>query len=163
MFNHQSLNPGYSGAKEYTNFTILHRSQWLNFEGAPESQAFTFNHKMTPKNIGFGISGVNDKIGPMTSARVALDVAYHLEFENLFYQLASNWELSTMILIRQLSEQQPLEIIHLFLTVKGNSNLILVLEFITIGQDGMQDSPSHGLLKMKALTYKDIIMVLWEE
>ena len=40
MFNHQSLNPGYSGSKEYTNFTILHRSQWLNFDGAPESQAF---------------------------------------------------------------------------------------------------------------------------
>ena len=87
MFNHQSLNPGYSGAKEYTNFTILHRSQWLNFEGAPESQAFTFNHKMTPKNIGFGISGVNDKIGPMTSARVALDVAYHLEFEKSFLSI----------------------------------------------------------------------------
>ena len=87
MFNHQSLNPGYSGAKEYTNFTILHRSQWINFEGAPESQAFTFNHKMTPKNIGFGISGVNDKIGPMTSARVALDLAYHLEFEKAFISI----------------------------------------------------------------------------
>ena len=57
MFNHQSLNPGYSGAKEYTNLQSS-TSQWLNFEGAPESQAFTFNHKMTP-NIGFGISGVN--------------------------------------------------------------------------------------------------------
>ena len=56
-----------------------------------------------------------------------------------------------------------LEIIHLFLMVKESSNLILVLEFITIGLDGMQDSPSRGLLKMKALTYKDIIMVLWEE
>jgi type IX secretion system PorP/SprF family membrane protein len=85
MFNHQSLNPGYSGSKEYTNFTILHRSQWLNFEGAPESQAFTFNHKMTSKNIGFGLSGVNDKIGPMTSSRVALDLAYHLELEKAFF------------------------------------------------------------------------------
>ena len=42
---------------------------------------------MTPKNIGFGISGVNDKIGPMTSARVALDVAYHLEFEKSFLSI----------------------------------------------------------------------------
>ena len=87
MFNHQSLTPGYSGAKEYNNFTILHRSQWINFEGAPESQAFTFNHKMTPKNIGFVISGVNDKIGPMTSARVALDLSYHLEFEKAFLSI----------------------------------------------------------------------------
>ena len=84
MFNHQSINPAYSGSKEYTNFTLLHRSQWLNFEGAPQSQAFTFNHKMTSKKIGFGLSGVNDKIGPMTSARVALDLAYHLAFKKAF-------------------------------------------------------------------------------
>ena len=87
MFNHQSLNPGYAGSKEYTNFTILHRSQWLNFDGAPESQAFTFNHKMTSKNIGFGLSGVNDKIGPMTSSRVALDLAYHLALEKAFLSI----------------------------------------------------------------------------
>ena len=87
MFNHQSLNPGYVGSKEYTNFTILHRSQWLNFDGAPESQAFTFNNKMTSKNIGFGLSGVNDKIGPMSSSRVALDLAYHLEFEKAFLSI----------------------------------------------------------------------------
>ena len=84
MFNHQSLNPGYSGSKEYTNFTILHRSQWLNFEGAPESQAFTFNHKMTSKNIGFGLSGVNDKIGPISSSRVAIDLAYHLPINDAY-------------------------------------------------------------------------------
>ena len=87
MFNHQSLNPGYVGSKEYTNFTILHRSQWLNFDGAPESQAFTFNNKMTSKNIGFGLSGVIDKIGPMSSSRVALDLAYHLEFEKAFLSI----------------------------------------------------------------------------
>ena len=85
MFNHQSLNPGYVGSKEYTNFTILHRSQWLNFDGAPESQAF--NNKMTSKNIGFGLSGVIDKIGPMSSSRVALDLAYHLEFEKAFLSI----------------------------------------------------------------------------
>ena len=84
MFNHQSLNPAYAGSKDYTHFTLLHRTQWLNFTGAPDSQAFTFNHKMTPKNFGFGLSGVNDKIGPMSSSRVALDLAYHLPLNNAF-------------------------------------------------------------------------------
>ncbi|MEK9603626.1 MAG: PorP/SprF family type IX secretion system membrane protein [Flavobacteriaceae bacterium] len=84
MFNHQSLNPAYVGSKDYTHFTILHRTQWLNFEGAPESQTFTFNHKMTPKNFGFGLTGVNDKIGPMNSSRVALDLAYHLPINEAF-------------------------------------------------------------------------------
>lgn len=84
MFNHQSLNPAYAGAKDYTQFAILHRIQWMNFPGAPESQAFTFNHKMTSKNFGFGFSGVNDRIGPMSSSRVGIDLAYHLPINDAF-------------------------------------------------------------------------------
>ena len=84
MFNHQSLNPAYSGSKDYTRFALLHRTQWLNFTGAPESQAFTFNHKMTSRNFGFGLSGVNDKIGPTTSSRLAIDFAYHLPINNSY-------------------------------------------------------------------------------
>ena len=79
MFNHQSLNPAYVGSKDYTQFVLLHRSQWINFPGAPESQAFTFNHKMTKKKFGFGITGISDKIGPINGSRVAIDLAYHLE------------------------------------------------------------------------------------
>ena len=84
MFNHQSLNPAYTGSKDYTQFVILHRSQWMNFPGAPESQAFTFNHKMSSKNFGFGLSGINDKIGPMSSSRVAIDLAYHLTVNDAY-------------------------------------------------------------------------------
>ena len=75
MFNHQSLNPAYAGSKDYTHFAIIQRTQWSNFPGAPESQAFTFNNKMSQKKFGFGLAGVNDKIGPMSSSRVALDLA----------------------------------------------------------------------------------------
>ena len=78
MFNHQSLNPAYVGSKDYTQFVLLHRAQWMNFTGSPESQAFTFNHKMSQKKIGFGITGINDKIGPISGSRVSIDLAYHL-------------------------------------------------------------------------------------
>ncbi len=78
MFSHQHLNPAYAGSKDYSNFTILHRMQWLNFDGAPESQSFTFSNKMSPKKLGVGISGVNDKIGPLNNTSVAADVSYHL-------------------------------------------------------------------------------------
>ena len=87
MFNHQSLNPAYVGSKDYTQFVILHRSQWMNFPGAPESQAFTFNHKMTAKNFGFGLSGINDKIGPISSSRVAIDLAYHLPINDAYLSI----------------------------------------------------------------------------
>ena len=78
MFNHQSLNPAYVGSKDYSQFVLLHRAQWINFTGSPESQAFTFNHKMTEKNFGFGITGINDKIGPISGGRIGIDLAYHL-------------------------------------------------------------------------------------
>ncbi|MGA0373375.1 MAG: PorP/SprF family type IX secretion system membrane protein [Flavobacteriaceae bacterium] len=84
MFNHQSLNPAYVGSKDYTQFALLHRTQWMNFPGAPESQAFTFNHKMTSKNIGFGFSGVSDRIGPMSIGLVGIDLAYHLSINDAF-------------------------------------------------------------------------------
>jgi type IX secretion system PorP/SprF family membrane protein len=56
----------------------------MNFPGAPESQAFTFNHKMTSKNFGFGLSGINDKIGPISGGRVAIDLAYHLPINDAY-------------------------------------------------------------------------------
>ena len=87
MFNHQSLNPAYTGSKDYTQFVILHRTQWINFPGAPESQAFTFNHKMSSKYFGIGISGVNDKIGPISSSRVAIDLAYHLQINSSYLSI----------------------------------------------------------------------------
>ena len=39
---------------------------------------------MTSRNFGFGLSGVNDKIGPATSSRVAIDLAYHLPIKSAF-------------------------------------------------------------------------------
>ena len=158
MFNHQSLNPGYAGSKEYTNFTILHHSQWLNFDGAPESQAFTFNHKMTSKNIGFGISGVNDKIGPMTSSRVALDLAYHLALKNLFYQLASKLGVVNYDFDQAIIRTTDVGDNSFVFDGEGEFKSNIGLEFITIDQNGMRDFQFHGLLKMKVLTYKDIII-----
>ena len=84
MFNHQSLNSAYVGSKDYSQFVLLHRTQWMNFPGASESQAFTFNHKMTSKNFGFGLSGVIDKIGPISGGRVAIDLAYHLPINDAY-------------------------------------------------------------------------------
>jgi hypothetical protein len=32
---------------------------------------------MSQKKIGFGITGINDKIGPISGSRVSIDLAYH--------------------------------------------------------------------------------------
>ena len=38
MFNHQAINPAYTGSRGITNLTSVIRSQWVGLEGAPETQ-----------------------------------------------------------------------------------------------------------------------------
>ena len=35
MFNKLANNPGYTGSSEAINAMVLHRSQWIGFDGAP--------------------------------------------------------------------------------------------------------------------------------
>ncbi len=79
MFNHQSVNPAYVGSKSFTSITSVYRSQWSGFEGAPITQTVSFNKPIISKNLGIGLSVLNDGIGPITSSSVDIDIAYHLK------------------------------------------------------------------------------------
>ena len=79
MFNHQAINPAYTGSRGITNITSLIRSQWVGLEGAPETQTITFGKSLNSKNLGYGISILNDKIGPTNSTSFDIDLAYHLK------------------------------------------------------------------------------------
>ena len=35
LFNGLLINPGYAGSHPYTSSSLLHRSQWSQFDGAP--------------------------------------------------------------------------------------------------------------------------------
>ena len=78
MFNHQSVNPAYVGSKNYTTITSVYRSQWSGFEGSPTTQTASFNKPIRSKNIGVGLGVINDKIGPLTSTDISIDLSYHL-------------------------------------------------------------------------------------
>ena len=78
MFNQQLINPAYVGAQSYTQLSILNHSQWLNIEGAPETQALSVGTKLS-KKIGIGFSAFNDRIGPARNTSSSVDFAYHLK------------------------------------------------------------------------------------
>ena len=78
MFNQQLINPAYVGAQSYTQLSILNHSQWLNLEGAPETQALSLGTKLS-KKIGIGFSAFNDRIGPARNTSSSIDFAYHLK------------------------------------------------------------------------------------
>ena len=88
MFGHQLLNPAYAGAKQYTHAAALHRAQWLGFEGAPVTQALAVNGRINEKKLGWGLSVMNDQIGPIVNTAVTIDASYHLTLNDQGHQLA---------------------------------------------------------------------------
>lgn len=79
MYNTLWLNSAYAGTRDALTATLIHRSQWVGFEGAPIDQTFTIHSPIYKDKLGAGLSILNDKIGPTKSTFVAADFAYQLK------------------------------------------------------------------------------------
>ncbi|MGB1971277.1 MAG: PorP/SprF family type IX secretion system membrane protein [Flavobacteriaceae bacterium] len=88
MYNHQTVNPAYVGSRGVANFSSVIRSQWTGIEGAPLTQAIAYSQPLSSKNIGFGLSVLNDKIGPINNTSFDVDLAYHLRLSKNNHRLA---------------------------------------------------------------------------
>ena len=97
MFNHQSFNAGYAGSKNYSSFTFLSRSQWVGFEGAPVTHSFAYNGSRNNKNLGFSLTGLVDRIGPLESSQFAADIAYQLKLNDKKHYLGLGLKLSASL------------------------------------------------------------------
>ncbi len=78
MYNTMSVNPAYAGSKNILTTTALHRSQWIGFEGSPQTQTITIDAPFYEENIGIGASIINDKIGPVNSSSINFDFSYRI-------------------------------------------------------------------------------------
>lgn len=79
MYNTLSVNPGYAGSRDALTVTALHRSQWVDFNGAPLTQTLTMHSPLRNQHIGLGLSVMNDKIGPINNTSVKADFAYRFQ------------------------------------------------------------------------------------
>lgn len=79
MYNTLTINPAYAGSRDALTITALHRSQWIDFKGAPMSQTLTIHSPIASEHIGVGLSAYNDKIGPTNNTSVSADFAYILK------------------------------------------------------------------------------------
>jgi type IX secretion system PorP/SprF family membrane protein len=78
MYNMNVVNPAYAGSKENLSIGLLHRKQWVNLDGSPTT--FTFSgHAPLKKNIGIGLSIINDKLGPVNESNVYADISYTIQ------------------------------------------------------------------------------------
>lgn len=86
-YNMNLINPAYAGAGEHTEVGLDVRSQWANVQGAPETQSLFFGTPMG-KNVGLGVSIINDKTFIESQVWLALDFSYRLQISdgtNLFF------------------------------------------------------------------------------
>lgn len=75
MFNGLVLNPAYAGSHAYWSGSILHRSQWVQFDGAPTTQTLAIDGPIANRRLGVGLTFSNDQIGITRQQEVGLNFA----------------------------------------------------------------------------------------
>jgi type IX secretion system PorP/SprF family membrane protein len=81
MFNQMTINPGYAGSGDMINANTIHRIQWVGFDGAPSTTAFTINAPIAPFGFksGVGMNILNDNIG--FNKDIGLSLTYAARFK----------------------------------------------------------------------------------
>jgi type IX secretion system PorP/SprF family membrane protein len=82
MFNGLFLNPGYAGTHPYLSTTALHRTQWVNFEGAPQTSSFAIDGPVQKDKMGLGLLIVNDRIGVTQQTDIYANYSYKVKVAN---------------------------------------------------------------------------------
>lgn len=82
MYNTINFNPAYAGSRGALSIFGLHRSQWVGLDGAPTTNTFSINSPIRNSNLGFGLSFINDKIGPTSENQISADISYSLNISN---------------------------------------------------------------------------------
>ena len=85
-FNPQVINPSQAGSTKHSEFILINRQQWMGMEGSPQTVSLTGNIKYG-LNKGLGFVLINDQAGPVKTATIAADFAYHIK-------LSQDWNLS---------------------------------------------------------------------
>ena len=80
MFNGLLLNPAYAGSHPYFSTSLLHRSQWVGWEGAPRTQVFSFQGPLPDRKSGAGLLLANDHLGVTNRTDAFLNYSYHIRF-----------------------------------------------------------------------------------
>jgi type IX secretion system PorP/SprF family membrane protein len=78
LLNTLAINPAYAGNREALSITMLHRTQWTGFEGAPRTETLALHTPLRNERVGLGILAMNDRAG-ISSTRVFMgNFAYRI-------------------------------------------------------------------------------------
>ena len=80
-FNPLVVNPAYSGSRDALSFTLLYRTQWTAFEGAPKTFSASV-HSPVGDRTGLGLHIENDRINVHKRNSIYASYAYRITFAN---------------------------------------------------------------------------------
>lgn len=75
-----SVNPAYAGYEKLLTATVINRSQWISFPGAPQFQTFSIQAPLG-NNVGAGLSFVNKHLGPERNIAIKAYYSYTIRSE----------------------------------------------------------------------------------
>ncbi|WP_109298982.1 type IX secretion system membrane protein PorP/SprF [Aquimarina sp. AU474] len=79
MFNTISINPAYAGSRETLSLVGLHRNQWTEIQGGPETQTLSIHSPLRNEKIGLGLSVIRDAPGFENYVYVYGDFSYSIK------------------------------------------------------------------------------------
>ena len=79
MFNKLANNPAIAGSSESINATVLHRSQWMGFDGAPTTLNLSVEGPIPILSGGIGLNIVSDAIAEYKNLGLQLSYAYQTD------------------------------------------------------------------------------------
>lgn len=82
VFNELLYNPAYAGTHSYYNATLLGRSQWTGFTGAPNTQMLEVDGPFFKEKMGLGLVISHDKIGVTEETDVYASYSYKIKIAN---------------------------------------------------------------------------------
>jgi type IX secretion system PorP/SprF family membrane protein len=101
--NQGMLNPAYNGSRDDISGLLLHRSQWIGFEGAPMLDALNVHGAIEETNFGVGGFIINDHHGFSNTLDFMAAGSYKLQFgggragDDMTLMLGLQMGLSSMI------------------------------------------------------------------
>ena len=82
MFNRLWVNPASAGSSEAICASLLYRSQWVSFDGAPKSAVIGIDAPLANNKLGVGLSINRDEIGFEDALTAKLALAYRFDVGN---------------------------------------------------------------------------------
>ncbi|WP_459213138.1 PorP/SprF family type IX secretion system membrane protein [Aquimarina rhabdastrellae] len=82
MYNTISINPAYAGSRDAMSIIALNRNQWVGLNGGPVTQTFSFHTPLRKKNVGLGLSFINDRAGYENFSYLYADFSYTVQMNS---------------------------------------------------------------------------------